>query len=167
MIKTRRGGVRTSKRGRFLTQNFMSLLMDVVVRTAKYYGVFSLAWSINMFSTKTKEIISPCLFSFLFIGRQLTTWPENNCLQISVFLKITFCSCVITLLFENDGLVPRAGREWYDIFSWSKDFCLQSIAFSDVHTRHSAYKRGNIQGINTIMKINRDNKQTLKCITIH
>ena len=127
-----------------LTQNFMSSLMDVVVRTAKYYGVFSLAWSINMFSTKTKEIISPCIFSFLFIGRELTTWPENNCLQISVFLKITFCSCVIetTLLFENDGLVPRAGREWYDIFSLSKDFCLQSIAFSDVHTRYSAIKRG-------------------------
>ena len=40
--------------------------------------------------------------------------------------------------------------------------------------RHSAYKRGkytffcaNIQVINTIMKIKRENKQTLKCITIH
>ena len=40
--------------------------------------------------------------------------------------------------------------------------------------RHSAYKKGkytficaNIQAINTIMKIIRDNKQTLKCIIIH
>ena len=61
-------------------------------------------------------------FSFLFIGRELTTWPANNCLQISVLLQIIFCSCVFetTLLCENGGSVPRAGREWFDIFSWTK-----------------------------------------------
>ena len=66
-----------------------------------------------------------CIFSFLFIGRELTTWPANNCLQnlISVLRQIIFCSCVIetTLLCESCGSVPRAGREWFDIFSWSKE----------------------------------------------
>ena len=64
-----------------------------------------------------------CIFSFLFIGRYPTTWPANNCLQISVLLQIIFCSCVIktTLLCENGGWVPRAVREWFDIFSWSKE----------------------------------------------
>ena len=51
-----------------------------------------------------------CIFSFLFIGRELTTWPENNCLQISVLLQIIFCSCVIEAMLscENGGSVsPR------------------------------------------------------------
>ena len=61
--------------------------------------------------------------SFFFIGQELTTWPATNCLQISVLLQIIFCSCVIetTLLCEYGGSVPRAGREWFDIFSWSKE----------------------------------------------
>ena len=62
-------------------------------------------------------------FFFHFIGRELTTWPANNCLQKSDLLQIIFCSCVIetTLLSENGGSVPRADREWFDIFSWSKE----------------------------------------------
>jgi len=62
-------------------------------------------------------IIIRCIFSFHFIGRELTTWPANTCLQISVLLQIIFCPCVIetTLLCENSGSVPRAGREWFDI----------------------------------------------------
>ena len=49
-------------------------------------------------------IIIRCKFFFLFIGRQPTTWPANNCLQIMscscamlsncVWLQIIFCSCV-------------------------------------------------------------------------
>ena len=68
-------------------------------------------------------IIIQRIFSFLSNGRELTTWPANNCLQISVLLQIIFCSCVIEtlLLYENGGLVPRAGREWFDIFSWPKE----------------------------------------------
>ena len=56
-------------------------------------------------------------FSFLFISREHTTWPKNNCLQIM------FCSCLTetSLLCENGGSVPRAGRERFDIFSWSKE----------------------------------------------
>ena len=54
-------------------------------------------------------IWSKCFF--LFIGREPTTWPANNCLQImvcscampfnSVWLQIIFCSCVKeTVLFS-------------------------------------------------------------------
>ena len=69
------------------------------------------------------KIIIRCIFSFLFISRELITWPANNCLQISVLLQITLCSCIIetTLLCENGRSVPRALREWFDIFSWSNE----------------------------------------------
>ena len=36
-------------------------------------------------------------FFFLFIGQELTTWPANNCLQISVLLQIISCSCVFEM----------------------------------------------------------------------
>ena len=49
-------------------------------------------------------IIIQCKCFFLFIGRQPTTWPGNNCLQIMVcsramsfnclWLQILFCSCL-------------------------------------------------------------------------
>ena len=49
-------------------------------------------------------IIIRSKFFFLFIGRELTTWPANNCLQIMVrpcakpsncvWLQIIFCTCV-------------------------------------------------------------------------
>ena len=49
-------------------------------------------------------------------------------------------------------------------------FNQHSIARSGIHMRHSAYKRekynfinANINVINTILKVNRDNRQTLKC----
>ena len=64
-----------------------------------------------------------CIFSFLFIGGELTTWSANNCLQISVLLQTIFSSCVIetTLLCEYGGSVPRAGRGWLYIFRSSKE----------------------------------------------
>ena len=64
-------------------------------------------------------------FAFLFIDRELTTWPANNCLEMSVLLQIIFCSYVIetSLLCENGRSFPRAGWEWFDIFSWSKERC--------------------------------------------
>ena len=79
----------------------------------------------NISSTLTRIIFTQprCIFSLLFIGRELTTWPASNCLQISVFLQIIFCSCVIKtmLLSKNGGSVPWAGIEWFDIFSWSRE----------------------------------------------
>ena len=62
-------------------------------------------------------IIIRCILSFLFIGREPTTWPANNCLQISVLLdvflyillQIVFCSCAvdITLLWEKADRFPE------------------------------------------------------------
>ena len=40
--------------------------------------------------------------------------PANDCLKVKGLLQIIFCSCLIepTLLCENGGSVPRAGREF-------------------------------------------------------
>ena len=56
-------------------------------------------------------------------GGVCTTWSLVAKGLLGVLLQIIFCSCVIetTLLCENGGSVPRAGREWFDIFSWSKE----------------------------------------------
>ena len=43
--------------------------------------------------TQVTTIMIRWIFSFLFIGWKLTTWPANNCLQISVLLQLIFCSC--------------------------------------------------------------------------
>ena len=60
----------------------------------------------------TNQIIIRCIFSFLYIGREPTTWPANNCLQIMfcscvvpskrVLLQITFCSCVVGTTFSKE-----------------------------------------------------------------
>ena len=76
---------------------------------------------IKIDSSDTFFIIIRCKSFFLFIGREPTTWPANNCLQIMVcscamsfncfWLQILFCSCVNettlfwflrSLLREND-----------------------------------------------------------------
>ena len=61
---------------------------------------------------ETFGIIIRCIFSFLSIGRESTTWPANNCLQIMVcscavpskrvLLQIIFCSCVIGTTFSRE-----------------------------------------------------------------
>ena len=69
-----------------------------------YYN--TVVWDLSIISI----IIRSKLFS-LSIGREPTTWPANNCLQImvcscampsnSVWLQIIFCSCVKeTVLFS-------------------------------------------------------------------
>ena len=60
----------------------------------------------------TKHIIIRCVFFFLSIGRESTTWPANNCLRIMVrscvvpskrvWLQIIFCSCVIGTTFSRE-----------------------------------------------------------------
>ena len=66
-------------------------------------------------------IIIRCKCFFLFIGRELTTWPANNCLRIMVcscamsfncfWLQILFCSCVNeTTLFSLRSLFRENGR---------------------------------------------------------
>ena len=67
-------------------------------------------------------IIIRCKFFFLFIGRQPTMWPANNCLQITVcqcamlsncvWLQIIHCSCVneTTLFSSLRSLLRKNGR---------------------------------------------------------
>ena len=61
-----------------------------------------------------KAVLSfDAFFSFLSIGRESTTWPANNCLQIimvcscvvpykRVLLHTIFCSCVIGTTFSRE-----------------------------------------------------------------
>ena len=61
---------------------------------------------------KTKIFIIRCVFFFLSIGWESTTWPANNCLRIMVcscvvpskrvLLQIIFCSCVIGTTFSRE-----------------------------------------------------------------
>ena len=70
-------------------------------------------------------IMIRCKFFFLFIGREPTTWPANNCLQIMVcscamssncaWLQIIFCPCVnettlfsfLRSLLRENGSFPK------------------------------------------------------------
>ena len=70
-------------------------------------------------------IIIRCKCFFLFIGREPTTWPANNCLQIMVcscamsfncfWLQILFCSCVneTTLFSFLRSLLRENGRSFH------------------------------------------------------
>ena len=70
----------------------------------------------------TIRIIFRSKFFFLFIGREPTTWPANNCLQIMVcscampsncvWLQVIFCTCVKeTVLFSFlRSLLRQNGR---------------------------------------------------------
>ena len=85
---------------------------------------FNMVICSQVLGNPTIFIIIWCIFSFLFIGWEPTTWPANNCQQIRVLLQIImFCSCVIetVLLCENGRLVPKTVREWFDVFCWSKE----------------------------------------------
>ena len=67
-------------------------------------------------------IIIRCKFFLLFIDREPTTWPPNNCLQIMVcscamfsnfvWLQMAFCSCVneTTLFSVLRSLLHENGR---------------------------------------------------------
>ena len=74
-------------------------------------------------NNKIKQIIIRCKCFFLFIGREPTTWPANNCLQIMVcscampsncvWLQIIFCTCVKeTVLFSFLRLLLREKGRW-------------------------------------------------------
>ena len=83
--------------------------------------------------TAIKSIIIRSKFFSLFIGREHTTWPANNCLEImvcssampsnSVWLQIIFYSCVKeTVLFSF--LCDRSCVKMADPFA-SKGYSLQ------------------------------------------
>ena len=66
----------------------------------------------NTLHWKITALIIRCVFSYLSIGRESTTWPTNNCLQIMVcssvvpskrvLVQIMFCSCVIGTTFSRE-----------------------------------------------------------------
>ena len=70
------------------------------------------------------KVIIQCIFSFLFIGWEPTTWSASNCLQIMVcsclvpskhvLLQIIFCSCVIEPCSweKNDRSLLCVARKW-------------------------------------------------------
>ena len=74
------------------------------------------------------SIIIRCRCFFLFIGRESTTWPANNCLQIMVcscgmslnwfWLQILFCSSV-----NETTLAPCS-------FMWSLSLLLEGSALT-------------------------------------
>jgi len=76
------------------------------------------SWRVNI----SNDLIIRWKFVFLFIGRDPTTWPANNCQQIMfsscamssnfVWLQIIFCSCVndTTLFSFLRSLLRENGR---------------------------------------------------------
>ena len=83
----------------------------------------------------TIVFIIRCIFSFLYIGQEPTTWPANNCLQIMVcscivpskrvLLQITFYSCVVgtTFLKEKWQTASLSFQEVIEIWkqTWSSN----------------------------------------------
>ena len=65
----------------------------------------------------TKQIIIRCKFFFLFIGREPTTWPANNCLQIMVCSCAMSSNCVwLQIIF---CLMRERNHAWY-VIAWKK-----------------------------------------------
>ena len=93
-----------------LLQNFYKHLWFSVHASVSVFLNLKLCWQVNMIDlwrrktlqTNNNYCYHSMYFSFLINGRELTTWPANNCLQISVLLQIIFCSCVIetTLMWK-------------------------------------------------------------------
>ena len=86
-------------------------------------------------------------FFFLSIGRQLTTWPANHCLQIMVsscavpskrvLLQIIFCSCVIgtTFLREKWQIASLSCQEVIEIWKqswWSNDKTIIELGYHKI-----------------------------------
>ena len=66
-----------------------------------------------------------------------TTWPANNCLQLSLFQQIIFCSCVTetTLLCEKGRSVPEQVESDLTYFSWSKEQWLNDKTIAELSYR--------------------------------
>ena len=94
-------------------------------------------------------------FFFLFIGREPTTWPANNCLQMMVcscampsnyvWLQIIFCTCVKETVLSSflRSLLGENGRllRFLRIFikkktRWSNDKTIIALVFSESYKGH-------------------------------
>ena len=95
----------------------------------------------------TKQIIIRCKFFFLFIGREPTTWPANNCLQIMVcscamssncvWLQIIFCSCVNETTRDRYCMNKGKSLRFPKIFIkkqtwWSNDKTIMELSYRKI-----------------------------------
>ena len=82
------------------------------------------------YDKQIESIIIRSKFFFVFIGRDPTTWPANNCQQIMVcscampsncvWLQIIFCTCVTVNYFEgHDHLCNPNTNLMYLTVEWS------------------------------------------------
>jgi len=109
--------LRATRAGNFITNDDTTAPINIVVVWMRYIAS---AWA----SLRHNYYFYLSIyFSFPFTGRKPAICPANNCLQMTVFLQMIFCSRVIqtTLLCENGKSVPQAIRGWFDSFSWSKE----------------------------------------------
>ena len=82
--------------------NTLQFLADNVFNFVK--GTIKEKQSLVQPHAQPMQFIIRCIFFFRFIGREPTTWPANNCLQMVCscvvlskcdLLQIIFCSCVV------------------------------------------------------------------------
>ena len=93
------------------------------------------------------HIIIRCVFFFLSIGREPTTWPANNCLRIMfcsyvvpskrVLLQIIFCSCVIGTTFSREKwqIASQSCQEVIKIWKqtwWSNDKTIIELGYRKI-----------------------------------
>ena len=67
-------------------------------------------------------IIIRWIFFFLFIDRELTTWPANKCFAANNILLMRNWNYALVWKWWI-GSPSRQRVPWFDIFSWSKEWC--------------------------------------------
>ena len=110
------------------------------------------SWKISQYPEVTSwvtstRIIIRCVFSFLSIGLESTTWPANNCLQIMVcscvvpsrrvFLQIILCSWVIGTTFwtEKWQIASLSCQEVIEIWKqtlWPNDKTIIELGYHKI-----------------------------------
>ena len=91
----------------------------------------------NTTTTTTIGFIIRCKCFFLFIGREPTTWPANNCPQIMVFscvmsfkcvwLQILLCLCVNETTLAPCSFMLTAFRRYYLLKNKLSDWMIKQL----------------------------------------
>ena len=96
---------------------------------------------------KRRVLSFDAFFFFLSIGREPTTWPPNNCLQIMVcscvvqskrvLLQIIFCSCIIGTTFSRGKwqIASLSCQEMIKIWKqtwWSNDKTIIELGYRKI-----------------------------------
>ena len=128
----------------YMHSSKLSLAVDIKWTRSWYYFTIFVERDIN-------EFIIRCKCFFFFIGREPTTWPANNCLQIMVcswamsfncfWLQILFCSCVNettlfpflrSLLRENGGSLRFPKVFLKKQTRWSNDKTIVELGYRKI-----------------------------------